>query len=154
MKLTPKYSLEALYVSPFTKRLSFDEKELKTVYVPLEKTRLRTGLEVVDMVVDKLVAYQDPANLPWQLGMKPAQMSTSLKVLTGLSLIEFRTRWRAKVAGELLRYTELPLVEVMRCCGYTSAQSFSRFIRNAYGMAPQHYRRQCRAQGDIGKYAL
>lgn len=152
--MKPKYSFETLYVSPFTKKLGFDEKELKTIYVPLEQKRLRTGLEVVDLVVDKLVAGQDPSVLPWQLGMKPTVLSTTLKTLTGMTLVEMRTRWRMTVACELLRYTELPLQEVMSRIGYTSAQSFSRMFRKAYGAAPLRYRTQCRAQGDIGKYAL
>ena len=143
-----------LYVSPFTKKLGFDEKELKTIYVPLEQERLRTGLDVVDLVVDKLVAGQDPSVLPWQLGMKPAVLSTTLRTLTGLTLVEMRTRWRMRVASDLLRYTELSLQEVMSRIGYTSAQSFNRMFRNAYGAAPQEYRKQSRTQGDIGKYAL
>ena len=152
--MKPKYSFEMLYVSPFTKRLSFDEKELKIVYVPMEQKRLRTGLDVVDLVVDKLIAGQDPLVLPWQLGMSEAVMSTTFRTLTGLTLIEFRTRWRMRVASELLRHTELPLQEVMRHIGYTSQQSFSRMFRKAYGAAPREYRRLRREAGDIGKYAL
>lgn len=152
--MKPKYSLEMLYVSPFTKKLGFDEKELKTIYVPLEQKRLRTGLDVVDLVVDKLVAGQDPSVLAWQLGMTPAALSTTLRTLTGLTLVELRTRWRMKMANDLLRYTELPLQEVMSRIGYTSAQSFSRMFRKAYGAAPVEYRNRCRAQSEIGKYAL
>lgn len=149
-----KYSFEMLYVSPFTKKLGFDETKLETVYVPLEQNRLRTGLDVVDLVVDKLVAGQNPSVLRWQLGMSPAALSTTLKTLTGLTLVEMRTRWRMRVAGELMRYTELPLREVMSRIGYTSAQTFSRMFRKAYGAAPLAYRRQSRARGDVGKYAL
>ena len=149
-----KYSFETLYVSPFTKRLGFDEKELKTIYVPMEQKRLRTGLDVVDLVVDKLIAGQDPLTLPWQLGMTEAVMSTTFRTLTGLTLVEFRTRWRMRVASELLRYTELPLKEVMSRICYTSQQSFSRMFRKAYGAAPREYRRICHEAGDAGKYAL
>ena len=92
--MKPKYSFEMLYVSPFTKKLGFDEKELKTIYVPMEQNRLRTGLDVVDLVVDKLIAGQNPNVLPWQLGTTEAAMSTTLKTLTGLTLVEMRTRWR------------------------------------------------------------
>ena len=152
--MKPKYSFEMLYVSPFTKKLGFDEKELKTIYVPMEQNRLRTGLDVVDLVVDKLIAGQNPSALPWQLGTTEAAMSTTLKTLTGLTLVEMRTRWRMRVASELLRYTELPLKEVMRRIGYTSQQSFSRMFRKAYGSAPREYRRLRREAGDMGKYSL
>ena len=152
--MKPKYSFEMLYVSPFTKKLGFDEKELKTIYVPMEQNRLRTGLDVVDLVVDKLMEGQNPSVLPWQLGMTEAAMSTTLKTLTGLTLVEMRTRWRMRVASELLRYTELPLTEVMRRIGYTSQQSFSRMFRKAYGAAPLEYRKLRREAGDMGKYAL
>ena len=67
MKITPKYSFEMLYVSPLTKKLSFDEKELKTIYVPMQKTRQKTGIEAVDTVVDCLIAGKDPVEWSWQL---------------------------------------------------------------------------------------
>lgn len=152
--MKPKYSFETLYVSPFTKKMGFDEKELKIIYVPMEQKRVRTGLDVVDMVVDKLIAGQDPANLPWQMGMKPAVLSTTLKTLTGLTVVEMRTRWRMRTASELLRYTELSLKEVMSRIGYTSPQTFSYMFRRTYGVSPLEYRKHSRAQGDIGRYAL
>lgn len=152
--MKPKYLFETLYVSPFTKKMGFDEKELKIIYVPMEQKRVRTGLDVVDMVVDKLIAGQDPANLPWQMGMKPAVLSTTLKTLTGLTVVEMRTRWRMRTASELLRYTELSLKEVMSRIGYTSPQTFSYMFRRTYGASPLEYRKHSRAQGDIGRYAL
>jgi transcriptional regulator GlxA family with amidase domain len=152
--MKPKYSFEMLYVSPFTKKLGFDEKELKTIYVPLEKERVRTGLDVVDLVVDKLVAEEDPLVLPWQLGVSEAVMSTTFRTLTGLSLVAFRTRWRMRRASELLRYTEMPLREIMSHIGYTSQQSFSHMFHKAYGSSPREYRRLRREAGDMGKYAL
>lgn len=154
MKVTPKYSFEMLYVSPFTKKLGFDEKELKNVYVPIERIRHKTGMEVVDLFVDRLVANQDTQYSYWDMGLSRSELSMTMRTLTGMTPVELRTRWRTRLAGELLRYTELPLREVMSRCGYTSQQSFSRFIRKAFGTAPAAYRRQCRARGDVGKYAL
>lgn len=154
MSIKPKYPFDVLYVSPLTKKLGFDERELRTIYVPMEQKRVTTGLEVVDLVVDELIAGRDPAAIPWQQGVDYEKMSATLELLTGLTIAELRTRWRARMAGDLLRYTELPLKEVMRRCGYTSAQSFSRLIRQQYGSAPLKLRKLSRERGDMGKYAL
>ena len=59
-----------------------------------------------------------------------------------------------QVARDLLRYTDLPLTEVMQRCGYTSMPTFSRTVRRWWGVSPQHLRILARNSGDIGKYAL
>ena len=154
MNIKPKYTFDMLYVSPLTKKLGFDEQKLRTIYVEREQKRVRTGLEVIDMVVDALMTGRDPADIPWRQGIDYAKMSATMKLLTGMTIVEMRTLWRARVAGELLRYTELPLKEVMRRCGYTSAPSFSRLVSKTYGSSPLKLRKLSRERGDIGKFAL
>ena len=72
----------------------------------------------------------------------------------GLTLPELRLHWHMQVARDLLRYTELPLQQVMQRCGYTSMPTFSRTVRRWWGVSPQHLRILARNSGDIGKYAL
>lgn len=151
---TPQYPFEALYVSPFTKKRGFDERSLTYTLVPMETTRQRTGIELLDTVVDSLVKGSDPRYNAGPLGMTCEKLSVSLFALTGHSLVGLRKHWRMQLAYDLLRYTELTQKEVMQRCGYTSKPTFSRSVYQWWGSWPKDIRRQARERDDIGKYAL
>ena len=151
---TPQYPFETLYVSPFTKKRGFDERSLTYTLVPMETTRRRTGIELLDAVVDSLVKGNDPRYVAGPLGITREKLSTSVFALTGHSLVALRKHWRMQLTYELLRYTDLTLKEVMQRCGYTSKPTFSRTVIQWWGSSPKNIRRQAREHGDIGKYAL
>ena len=151
---TPQYPFERLYVAPFTKKRGFDERNLTYKLVPIESTRQRTGIELLDTVVDSLIKGVDPRFVAGRLGVTREKLSASIFALTGLNLVGLRKHWNMQVAKDLLCYTEMPLTEVMERCGYTSMPTFSNFVREWWGSSPLHIRMRARERGDIGKYAL
>lgn len=152
--LKPQWEFDTLYVPPFTKQRGFDEKTLTTVYVPLKFERTKSGVAVLDGVVDRLVAGQDPRRLAYEWGMTRAGLSQTLQSLTGMTLHELVMRWHSRMAEELLRYTKLPLSDIQRRCGFTSSTAFSRFVKEQLGVSPLHFRQTRRQRGDLGKYAV
>ena len=122
--------------------------------VPIEQARQLTGIKVLDSVVDRLIKGPGPKKNPRYRGYTDPKLSATVHKLTGLTLPELRLHWHMQVARDLLRYTELPLTEVMQRCGYTSLPTFSRTVRRWWGVSPQHLRILARKSGDIGKYAL
>ena len=106
------------------------------------------------MVVDRLIKGPRPKKNPRYRGYTDPKLSATIHKLTGLTLPELRLHWHMQVARDLLRYTDLPLQEVMNRCGYTSMPTFSRTVRRWWGVSPQHLRIAARNRGDIGKYAL
>ena len=150
----PQYPLERLYVSPFTKKRGFDERTLEYKMVQIETTRQLTGIKPLDAVVDCLVAGTDPRCVAYSFGLTRQKLSTLVFTMTGLTLVGLRKQWNMRMARELLQYTELPLKEVMRRCGYTSMPTFSNFVRQSAGLSPLDIRRDARQRGQIGKYAL
>ena len=151
---TPQYPFERLYVAPFTKKRGFDERNLTYKLVPMESTRQKTGIKLLDNVVDSLIRGGDPRFVADRLGITEEQLSASIFALTGLYLVSLRKHWRMQLASDLLRYTNLPLQEVMERCGYTSMPTFSNFVREWWGSSPLHIRMRARERGDIGKFAL
>ena len=149
-----QWPFERLYVAPFTKRRGFDERSLTYRMVPIEQARQLTGIRVLDMVVDGLIASALRTKAPGHRSYTDPKLSATVHKLTGLTLPELRMHWHMQVARDLLRYTELPLAEVMNRCGYTSLPMFSRTYRRWWGVSPQHLRILARNSGDIGKYAL
>ena len=154
MRLKPQWTFDDLYVPPFTKQRGFSEQTLRTVYVPLRFERKKTGLTVVDGVVDRLIAGRDPRLLADEWGLTCEALSHVLLVLTGLTVAELARCWQGRKAEELLRYTDLPLKDVQRRCGFTSSTAFSRFVKQQVGTSPLHFRQTRRQAGDLGKYAL
>ena len=149
-----QWPFERLYVAPFTQRRGFDERSLTYRMVPMEQARQLTGIKVLDMVVDRLIKGPGPKKNPRYRGYTDPKLSATIQKLTGLTLPELRMHWHMQVARDLLRYTELPLQQVMQRCGYTSMPTFSRTVRRWWGVSPQHLRILARNSGDIGKYAL
>lgn len=154
MKLKPQWEFDTLYVPPFTKQRGFDEQTLTTVYVPLQFERTKTGVAVLDGVIDRLMAGRDPRRLAREWGMTREGLSQTILALTGLTAQELVVQWHSRTAEDLLRYTDLPLSEVQRRCGFASSTAFSRFVKEQTGVSPLHYRQTRRQPGDLGKYAL
>lgn len=149
-----QWPFERLYVPPFTQKRGFDERSLTYKMVPMESARQLTGIRVLDMVVDRLIKGPGPQKNPRYRGYTDPKLSATVRELTGLTLPELRLHWHMQVARDLLRYTELPLTEVMQRCGYTSMPTFSRTYRRWWHTSPQRARIAARNRGDIGKYAL
>ena len=50
-------------------------------------------------------------------------------------------KWmRLHRAAWLIAYTDKPVADIARECGYSNAQSFARSFRDEYGLSPQQYR--------------
>ena len=152
--LTPQYPFERLYVSPFTRRRGFDERTLTYTLVPMEQKRQRTGIELIDLVVDCLIAGSDPRSVAYKLGITREKLSTSLITLTGLSTVSLRKQWRMQLAYELLRYTDLSFKDVMKRCGYTSMPTFNAVVHQTWGSTPKTIRTDAQRRDEIGKYVL
>ena len=152
--IKPQFSFEMLYVPPFTKQRGFDPNTLTTIWEPYKFERKKSGVEMLDAVVDSLIAGRNPHGLAWQWGVQPAQLNALMAMLTGQSLQDFAISWKIRTAKLLLLHTDMPLEEVMRRSGYTSPTSFSRFIKQNLGLSPIYFRLTQRKNGDLNKYAV
>jgi transcriptional regulator GlxA family with amidase domain len=153
-KFKPQFPLDEIYVAPFRWRRGFDETTLKNIWVPLPDARRRTGVNILDAVVDKLIQGQETKWIARDYGLTSAQLNSVVLALTGLRLQELESKWRARRCGELLRYTNLSITEIMKRCGFTSRPSFSRFVSENFGLAPRRFRAVKRQPGELGMYAV
>ena len=167
-KNSAQFTFDELFVSPFTRQRSFDPKTLDNFLVTVVPKRTRSGVKVLDEVIDVLVENNSrlgEARTADELstefyrvarrnGMKFSELSKIVQGLTGLTIGGFSIAWRARLADWLLRYTDLDVGIVMRASGFISPTAFSRFVRLHCGQPPRRYRLEGRRPGDIGKYAL
>ena len=150
----PQFSFDMLYVPPFTKQRGFNSETLNTVWEPFMFERKKSGVNLLDAVVDCLIKGNDPRMVAWQNGVKPANLSVMMLLLTGLNLQDFTVKWKVRRIEELLRYTNLTLTEVMTRSGYKSSTTFSRIVKENLGASPIYFRKNSRQRGDLYKYGL
>ena len=74
-------------------------------------------------------------------GMSRSGFALRFKEKVGQSPLDYLTRWRMFRAGQLLRHTATPLVEVAGRVGYESEAAFNKAFKRSTGAAPGAYRR-------------
>lgn len=150
----PQFSFDMLYVPPFTRQRGFDAKTLTNVWEPIVFERKKSGVALLDAVVDCLIRGENPRTVAWKNGLRDSYLSVMMVLLTGLNLQEFSIKWKMRLASELLRHTDMSLTEVMTRCGYKSSTTFSRIVKKEFGVAPIYFRKKLRQRGDLWKYGL
>ena len=73
-------------------------------------------------------------------GYHPYYVSSMLKDRLGLTVKQYVTAYRLKMAKELLAYTPLPIADVAERCGFTDASYFAKIFKAAEGISPKDYR--------------
>jgi AraC-like DNA-binding protein len=77
-----------------------------------------------------------------EAGMSRAAFARNFSASIGEPPHAYLTRWRMGIATQLLKETDLRLIEVATRVGYRSEFSFSRAFKLARGVSPTHYRRE------------
>lgn len=72
--------------------------------------------------------------------LSPSRFAARFRTLTGQSVMSYVARWRMNIACQLLRDTQLGLVEVADRVGYNSLPAFSRAFKAQVGEPPAAWR--------------
>ena len=75
------------------------------------------------------------------LHVSPNYLSANMKKYAGDTFINLLIKKRMEVAGELLKTTNLKILEVARRCGYSDQHYFSYCFKKYYGLSPVQLRR-------------
>ena len=102
-----------------------------------------------DTTVYRIYTITDAGHL--QISPKPDDTSVAL---TGLKGALFRQRYQARLADDLLRYTDLPLAEIARRSGLGSQINLYQALRRDCNMSATERRHFLRQEGDEGRFEL
>ncbi|GIO45144.1 helix-turn-helix domain-containing protein [Paenibacillus apis] len=111
---------------------------------PQKNRRLGSGRQAMREVLDYLEA-QSFRPIPLEEAARQAHMSVyhfsrTFKSTTGMSLTAYLNRIRIDKAEELIRTTELTMLDIALECGFTNVRTFNRAFRQFRGRAPSSLR--------------
>lgn len=151
---TPQFDFEQLYIPPFTHRRSADE-DGNIVYRPVgERNLAPTGVAVMDDWLRHLAeGHADLAAFCARYNARTSDLDSLVFLLTGMSNLEFRTRWQLRTADALLRYTKMSVEDIARRSGMGTRNNMYFIYEREFNLSPTERRRQLREKGDVGRFA-
>jgi len=152
LKGEPQFTMDDLYISPFTHELTSDEQG-RTGYTPMDVNLRPMGIRVMDDYLEALHAGQsDVGEFCARLGAKTSDLDGLVFLLTGMSNQDFRNRWIVRRADDLLRYTDMDVKEIARRSGAGSRNNLYFIYERDLNCSPTMRRQQLRQEGDLGRF--
>lgn len=96
---------------------------------------------ILDYISQNLSERLDSSTIAAKVNYHPYYVSRLVRVYTGKTLKQYIITLRINEAKELLKYTELPLVEIAVRTGFENAAYFSNSFKARVGMNPTEYRK-------------
>lgn len=153
-KGTPQFTFDNLYISPFTQKLTVDN-DGRMGYTAIERNMNPTGIDVLDAYVQALhQGKMESGTFCARYGTKTHDLDGLLFFLTGMNTQTLRTRWTLRRADELLRFTDLDIVEIARLSGAGSRTNLYYIYEQELNTSPTDRRVALRQEGDLMRYKL
>ena len=101
--------------------------------IGVRNERLARAVELIENDLDEPLRTQDVAA---EVGLSPRQLERLFGRYMNTSPKKYRMEMRLGRARELLRQTEMSVIEVALACGFTSPSHFSKCYRSRFGSTP------------------
>jgi AraC family transcriptional regulator len=115
------------------------DRAVRTYRGGLGPARLRRVNEFIHANIEDELTLSGMAQ---SLGLSTAHFSEMFRKSTGETPCQFVLRCRTERAKEILRKSELRVLDVAVACGFKTQQHFARVFRQLCGASPTEYRRE------------
>jgi len=99
---------------------------------------------VLDFVAENYAKSITIEDIAAEAGMSTAHFSRLFKETIGDTPYQFLMRYRVERGQDMLRQTDLPMIQIALDCGFSDQPHFSRTFSKLVGQSPSAYRRQSR----------
>ena len=117
-----------------------------------QEDRERSGSDVAAVVISYIHSHiQDNitiGELAGQVYLNEQYLTRVFKKATGVSILEYITDERLRLAKELLSGSDYPIHRVADAVGYSNYSYFTRIFKRSTGMTPQAWRQRGAAPAD------
>lgn len=76
------------------------------------------------------------------MNFSAAHLNVLFRKETGITIKQYISDYRLNLSKKLLRNEHMKIVEIAERCGFSNANYFAKFFRNAVGMSPLEYRQK------------
>ena len=154
MEKLKKFTLEELYIQPFTARRVYDE-EGRINWVPVERKKNPTGYPHLDFIVNAMAeGLFDMKMIASFMDCTMDSFNGYLKTLTGMTAKTLRKEYMFRLADDLLRYTSMTADEVAQRIGLSSSSSLSQQFKKYRHVTVEMQRKLLREERDEGRYRI
>lgn len=101
--------------------------------VGIRNERLAKAVDIFEKMLDEPLRTSDVAA---EVGLSPRQLERLFGRYMNCSPKKYRMEMRLNRARELLRQTDMSVINVALACGFTSPSHFSKCFRTRYGTTP------------------
>ena len=137
-----------LYSKPFDTIDNLVERIIsfcRTICDYINRQKESKNFELRDRIIDIVTNnYKDSSlsleSIADMLDMNPSYISRYFKDQTGYSLMQYLDMFRMNEVKKLLKYTDLPLQDILSQAGYIDKSSFYRKFKKREGVTPLQYR--------------
>lgn len=127
--------LENHYRMMLTGEFTLEKNEFKKVSCPYVKNAL---VHIESHYMDKLT-FSDILSAS---GTNHTTLSRNFKEEVGHTVMEYLQIYRIRIAEKQLRFTDIPLKDIARQCGFATTEHFSRIFTAENGKPPAAFRRE------------
>ena len=128
-------ALETHYRMLISGKLTVDGQVTKEITCPFVKRAL---YHIESYYMEKVTFAQ----ILMASGTNHTTLTRNFKEETGRTVMDYLQHYRIEMAKKHLRFTEMPLKDIARQCGFATTEHFSRVFTSEAGTPPASFRRQ------------
>ena len=153
---SPQFTLDDLYIRPFTAERYYDASSGQPCYKPIERNTTPTGVHMMDTFLQIVCTSRSYTRetIEQRLGVQLREFSVMCRLLTGLPLDELHDAIRLRLADDLLCYTSLELRDIASRCGFSGYSGLSKLFEKKYHCSVGDRQKRVRGKNDEGRYRL
>lgn len=127
-----------IFLVKFLRKYGLEYRREAGAPASLSTEKYRQVLDAVSQRYSQSLTVEDLASVA---NLSPSHFSYLFRQTTGLTPMQFVTRYRIEQAKKRLRGSDAPLIDIALGCGFSDQSHFSRVFKDLEGIPPAEFRK-------------
>ena len=111
------------------------------------KTQIELAKAANTFILENMEKKVTIKQLSEHFHVSPTHMKNCFRKTYGSSIYAYTRREKMNAASDLLKNTDLTVLEIAGMCGYDNGSKFAKVFKDVTGLSPSSYRREHLMQG-------